>query len=387
MNTYVRQARIGILSLVLVSAFFFLSPAFARAQGSGLIPCGTKTLTTESGDKITANPCTACDIFKLAQNILNFLWTYVSVPLAALLFAYGGILMILGGASAPLREKGKKVIINVLWGLAIIFFSWIAIDTIMKLVGSRLAAGAPGFSRGEFGPWNEFRCTATPSTLGFFGRSPAEAARGSRLNLISADIPVGPGQAGADAIIRRTAPYRNQIEELARQNNISSSDILSIVAIESAGQASVCSQKGACGIMQMLPDTARNLDRSRLGGLSDGEVIQYLNANPGESIRLGTQHYVNLLRKHGSQELALAAYNGGEGNTNAPYNSRTNPGALTQSNSCLGVRAYQCPWDSPGCYNTGRTDCAPNTGFLETRLYIQRFQQYRAQFEQKRQSL
>lgn len=380
-------AFILMLLLIAFATLFFLSPADAAVQDQGLIPCGTGTLTTESGIKITAKPCTACDIFTLVQNILNFLWRYVSIPLAALLFAYGGALMVLSGASPGMREKGKKVIFNVLWGLAIIFFSWIAIDTMMKLVGSRLVAGAPAFSGSDFGPWNELRCTVTPSTLALFGRSPFEASQGPRLNLVAADIPVGPGQAGADAIIRRTAPYRNQIEELARQHDVNSSDILSIIAIESAGNANVCSQKGACGMMQLLPDTARNLDRGRLGGLSDTEVIQYLNANPGESIRLGTQHYANLLRKHGSQELALAAYNGGEGNPNVPYNGRTNPGALTQSNSCPGFRSYQCQWDSAGCHNTGRTDCAPNTGFLETRLYIQRFEQYRNQFEQKRQTL
>ena len=56
-------------------------------------------------------------------------------------------------------------------------------------------------------------------------------------------------------------------------------------------------------------------------------------------------------------DLALAAYNGGAG-ANSP------------SSDCPGQKRWQCVWDSPGCYNTGKTDCTPNTGYIETRNYV-----------------
>lgn len=128
----------------------------------GLVPCGGK------GEK----PCTPCDVLTLGQNLLNFIWWRLSIPLATLMLAYGGLLMIVPGfggeKSANTIEKGKKVLWNTVMGIAIIFFAWLAIDTIIKLVSQQsLGEGKTAnlFPTEKFGPWNKLDCKAVGPSL------------------------------------------------------------------------------------------------------------------------------------------------------------------------------------------------------------------------------
>lgn len=164
---------------------FFPIPGFnvPEGQGGGLVPCGN---IKDSLGRVV-NPCTSCDIFVLIQNILNFLWYPLSVSIAALMFAYGGFLMIvgatgeisLGGGQKSSYLRGKKVITNTIIGVAIVFFAWLTIDTIIKVVaGQTLAGGTPalipkniGLSPGNLGPWNKIECKAAPLSA-----APAAAA-------------------------------------------------------------------------------------------------------------------------------------------------------------------------------------------------------------------
>ena len=125
------------------------------AQARGLVPCGG----------LGESACTPCDIFLLVQNILNFLWWYLTVPLATLMLIYGGFLMIVPGfggeKSATALTKGKKVITNALIGIVIIFFAWLAIDTILKvLVDPGQLGSGKAVEIGKVGPWNEIKCTS-----------------------------------------------------------------------------------------------------------------------------------------------------------------------------------------------------------------------------------
>lgn len=122
------------------------------------------------------NACTICDLFKLAQNILNFLWS-ISVFVAILMLAYGGFLFLLPyvGGSQGMADRGKKAITNALVGILIAFFAWLGIDTIIKIIGDRggflpkeLVADAEGEvteTELQYGPWYEINCTAPPITL------------------------------------------------------------------------------------------------------------------------------------------------------------------------------------------------------------------------------
>lgn len=83
-----------------------------------------------------------------------------------------------------------------------------------------------------------------------------------------------------------------------------------VVATESAFNSKAVSPKGAVGLMQVMPTTAQ-----RYGVQSDrGASISAKLTDPDINIHAGTRYLADLLRLFGGQtELALAAYNAGEG--------------------------------------------------------------------------
>ena len=97
---------------------------------------------------------------------------------------------------------------------------------------------------------------------------------------------------------QRFAPI---IEQAARAHRIESSLVKAVIHVESAFNPDARSNKGAVGLMQILPS------RGRLLGVRD------LYA-PEQNIFAGTRHLAFLLRKYGGNlRYALAAYNAGEG--------------------------------------------------------------------------
>ena len=80
---------------------------------------------------------------------------------------------------------------------------------------------------------------------------------------------------------------------------------LSIAKIESNFNASAKSSRGAIGLFQLTPSTAKKLG-----------VNPYIVS---ENIEGGLKYYQMLYKKYGSMDLALAAYNAGPGNV-AKYN-------------------------------------------------------------------
>lgn len=86
--------------------------------------------------------------------------------------------------------------------------------------------------------------------------------------------------------------------------------IKAVVATESAFNPGAVSNKGAVGLMQLMPATAR-----RYGVLAEpGATVVSKLKDPDLNIHTGTRHLADLLRTFGGQtELALAAYNAGEG--------------------------------------------------------------------------
>lgn len=153
---------------------------------TGFVPCGN----IKNAQGVIQNPCETCHIFVLGQNIINFLWWSISIPIATLALIYAGFLMIIPGASSARLEKGKKVLTNTLIGIAIVFFAWLGIDTIIKLLaGQNLTSGAPANIQG-YGPWNRIECqirglpapvdtgrtTPTPSPGGVYTAPPLNRA-------------------------------------------------------------------------------------------------------------------------------------------------------------------------------------------------------------------
>ncbi|WP_150301550.1 lytic transglycosylase domain-containing protein [Pseudomonas profundi] len=86
--------------------------------------------------------------------------------------------------------------------------------------------------------------------------------------------------------------------------------VSSVVKQESGGRVDAVSPKGALGLMQLMPDTAR--DMAAQLGIPFSEAL--LAADGEYNKRLGSAYLNNMLdRYQGSEVLALAAYNAGPG--------------------------------------------------------------------------
>lgn len=102
----------------------------------------------------------------------------------------------------------------------------------------------------------------------------------------------------------RTTPlflrhYRQEISHAARVHQLEPSLIQALIHAESGFNPKARSKVGAQGLMQLMPDTAKDL------GVSDVWAPQH-------NINAGTAYLAALLAQfRGNQQLALAAYNAG----------------------------------------------------------------------------
>ena len=99
---------------------------------------------------------------------------------------------------------------------------------------------------------------------------------------------------------RKYRKYDRWITEIARRYRIDRRLILAIIAVESDFDPRAVSRKGAMGLMQLMPATAR-----RYGVRNPFD--------PYENIHAGVRHLRYLMQRYGSDlRLVLAAYNAGE---------------------------------------------------------------------------
>ncbi|GBE00687.1 soluble lytic murein transglycosylase precursor [bacterium BMS3Bbin06] len=92
--------------------------------------------------------------------------------------------------------------------------------------------------------------------------------------------------------------YRRIAEEAARKYGVSPRLAKSVIEVESGWNPGAISRKGAMGLMQLMPETAR------LYGISDP-------FDPEENIDAGIRYLKYLIDRFGKLEFALAAYNAG----------------------------------------------------------------------------
>ena len=104
--------------------------------------------------------------------------------------------------------------------------------------------------------------------------------------------------------------YEDHILASGREFDIDPFLIAAVIRVESNYRPEVVSPKGAVGLMQLLPDTAKQVATLlRMTGYSFEAL-----SDPKVNIRLGSAYMRLLLTEFGEDKImALAAYNGGLG--------------------------------------------------------------------------
>ena len=294
---------------------FFLATA-TLASAAGVVPCD-------------GPGCRACDIVILGQNLLMW-FIGIMASIIALMFAWGGMQMVMSAGNTGAVSAGKEKMTNAVIGLVIILGAWLIVDTVLKVVMG-----------GNIGVWNKVECVANPSRTAT--PPPSLSATG------------GSGSVGSGTpydTTRVASMYGAQIDKYCANSSIPKCKdvVVALITAESRGRTDVTSPKGAVGLMQLLP--------------ANGGV----NCNSGDTtcvngqIEKGIKMLENSYSNTSSIPRTLASYNGGSA-------------AIQKSNCCPSGLAYECPYDCNNAKNYNQCTgvggiCTANVGFVETRNYV-----------------
>ncbi len=128
---------------------------------------------------------------------------------------------------------------------------------------------------------------------------PPRAAALSADRVILVRRPPLPSPAEVPAPRKSEDGFDGIISEFATQYRVEPALVKAVIRVESGFDPAAVSRRGARGLMQLMPPTARS------HGVSDVH-------DPRENIRGGVRHLRSLLdRFRGNQRLAVAAYNAG----------------------------------------------------------------------------
>ena len=104
--------------------------------------------------------------------------------------------------------------------------------------------------------------------------------------------------------------YDALIEENARENGLDPALVKAVVAVESGFDPQAVSDKGAIGLMQVLPETGERYGVSADARRSVSDKLR----DPATNVRTGARYLRDLIARFpDAPALALAAYNAGEG--------------------------------------------------------------------------
>jgi soluble lytic murein transglycosylase-like protein len=111
----------------------------------------------------------------------------------------------------------------------------------------------------------------------------------------------------SSATLKNVRPH---MQDAAKTHRIDVELLQALIAAESGFNSTAISPKGALGLMQLMPGTAQ-----RYGVHGDKKVTQQQKLfDPQTNIHAGSRYLRDLLNMfHGKLDLALAAYNAGEG--------------------------------------------------------------------------
>ena len=117
---------INNLTLIIFLALLVVpAVSFALSSNGGLVPC----------DNSSGDVCNFTQLMNLVNGIIHFILFFMAVPIAAIMFAYAGFLMVTSGGSTESRSKAKSIFTNALIGLAFAVAAWLIVRTILSILG------------------------------------------------------------------------------------------------------------------------------------------------------------------------------------------------------------------------------------------------------------
>jgi len=103
--------------------------------------------------------------------------------------------------------------------------------------------------------------------------------------------------------------FERDIMRYSREFSVAPELIASVIKAESRFDKNAKSSKGAVGLMQVMPETAKWISSEFLKEEFDEEKL----LNPAYNIKIGTRYLKYLIDKYADETTILACYNAGEG--------------------------------------------------------------------------
>lgn len=106
--------------------------------------------------------------------------------------------------------------------------------------------------------------------------------------------------------IKYPKKYSGKIDKYCKEYGVSNSLVYAVIYAESSFGKNKVSKKGATGLMQIMPNTAKFIADSL-------NVENYDLKNPSDNINFGVWYLKYLFKKFKDEKLVIYAYNAGEG--------------------------------------------------------------------------
>jgi len=131
------------IKLFLISIIALLPTGVAKAA---LVPCGP-------GYPEPDDTCKLCHLFRLLDNIMDFIFVDIIPPIALLAIIAGGVYYFISAGDPAKTTKAKGILTSVVMGLIIIYGAYMLINGFLAAIG---------IAEGEFGTnikdWFEYPC-------------------------------------------------------------------------------------------------------------------------------------------------------------------------------------------------------------------------------------
>jgi hypothetical protein len=95
-------------------------------------------LSTKGLGLTAACPKTGCgfnELLEMVNKVVKFVIFDLAIPIAAIMFTYAGIILLISGGDPSKKTKAKEIFIGVVIGLVVAAAAWLIVETILKTLG------------------------------------------------------------------------------------------------------------------------------------------------------------------------------------------------------------------------------------------------------------